>query len=92
MVVVNDPKNVPARIKVMKAVKMTSEFTELLDRFCEPVRNLGTKRNNYYLFPLDRPYVTSFVDAQKPYVKMFMRLLKLASRLQFTYIQITYKK
>lgn len=92
MVVVNDPKIMTPSIKVFKAVKMTPEFTELLDRFCEPVRDLGTKRNNYYLFPLNRPYITSFVDVQKPYVKMFMRLLKLCSRLHFTYVQITYKK
>jgi hypothetical protein len=92
MVVVNDPKKMCPRINVMTTVKMTPEFTELLDHFCEPVRNLGTKRNNYYLFPLDRPYVTSFVDFQKPYVRMFMRLLKFTSRLHFTYLQITYKK
>jgi hypothetical protein len=85
MVVVNTPENLDPKIVYLKFQKPVKSFLDLLDKFASPNRNLGIKRNNYYLFTLDAVYNIPADKVTKEY-KFFMTLCKKAAARYYTYI------
>jgi hypothetical protein len=85
MVVVNTKENLDPKILYLKFQKPVPSFLRLLDMFSAEGRHYGVKRNNYYLFTLDRVYALPRKLVSKEY-NYFMSLAKEASNRYFTYI------
>jgi hypothetical protein len=85
MVVVNTPDNLNPRISYLKFQNPVNSFLDMLDKFVSPSRNLGIKRNNYYLFTIDAIYNIPINKVTKEYI-LFMTICRKASAQYYTYI------
>jgi hypothetical protein len=85
MLVVNSKENLDIKILTIKFKKPLPSFLNLLDNLSTQGKNLGVKRNNYYVFTLDAVYVQPRTQMTKEY-RYFMSLAHKASSLFYTYI------
>lgn len=90
MVVVNDPAVRPTKFLQVHIKNKSDILIKLLDSFTQEGKNIGVKRNNYYILDINRIFAIPVSFITKEY-KILMLLIKHASRSLYTYLMITYE-